>query len=70
MSTPLRQVRAPMQRDVERVLADCAQVDPDEVLIVYIKGNDVGTLSTGTFSRMRTLGALEQLKHDILVGGG
>jgi hypothetical protein len=66
MNTPLRQVRAPMQRDVEDVLSQCAQADPDEVLIVYVKGGDVGTLSTGTFSKMRTLGALEILKGDLL----
>lgn len=66
MTPPLSRVRAPMERDVERVLAECAQADPDEVLIVYIKGSDVGTLSTGTFSKMRTLGALEILKGDLL----
>ncbi|GAC1664498.1 MAG: hypothetical protein PVS3B2_00200 [Candidatus Dormibacteraceae bacterium] len=68
MGTPLRHVRSPLQRDVERVLADCAQADPDEVLIVYVKGGNVCTLSTGTFSKMRTLGALELLKDDILHG--
>lgn len=66
MTPPLSRVRAPMERDVERVLAECAQADPDEVLIVYIKGSDVGTLSTGTFWQMRTLGALEILKGDLL----
>lgn len=66
MTTPLSRVRAPLEVDVERVLAQCAQADPDEVLIVYIKGGDVSTLSTGTFSKMRTLGALEILKGDLL----
>jgi hypothetical protein len=59
-------VRGPMDRDVQRVLDQVAEAKPDEVLIVYIKGGDIHTVSTGTFSRARTVGLLEQLKFDIL----
>lgn len=68
MTDAIREIRSPLARDVDRVLQECAQAEPDEVLIVYVKGGCVSTLSTGTFSKMRTLGALEILKHDILGG--
>lgn len=68
MTTPLRQVRSPLQRDVEDVLATCAEFDPDEVLIVCIKSGEAQVFSTGTFSTMRTLGALELMKQRVLYG--
>ena len=51
MTTPLSRVRAPMQRDVERVLADCAQADPDRVLVVCVKDGRVFTFATDALTQ-------------------
>ena len=53
---------------VDALLAEASAAKPEELLLVWMKSGEVQTRSTGTFSRMRTLGALELLKHDILKG--
>ena len=53
-------------KDVKALLLEVWEEKPEELLLVWMKGGEVRTRSTGTFSRMRTLGALEFLKHDIL----
>ena len=54
------------QDEIEAILEDVRKAEPEEILIVFMKSGDVQTRSNGTFSRMRTVGALEILKNDIL----
>ena len=61
-------VRGQTERDIAAIVDKLRAAEPDEVMVVYLKAGDVHTLSTGTFSRMRTLGALEMLKYEILAG--
>jgi hypothetical protein len=52
---------------IDALLDEVRDAKPEEVLIVYITSDGtVRTRSNGTFSRMRTIGALEILKHDLL----
>lgn len=55
-------------QEVRELLQSVADEQPKEVMVVFMKNGGVHTRSNGTFSRMRTLGALEILKHDLLHG--
>ena len=58
-------VAGPSNPDVADVLRLVRQEDPDQLMVITVKGNDFSTRWTG-LDRFTAIGLLEILKHDLI----
>ena len=67
MSEPVR-VMPKKDRGVDEVLANVREYDPDEIVVVAIRGGREYKCFHSDFGTMRFLGAIELVKHHITSG--
>lgn len=62
----IRNIKANEKARINELLDSIKEIEPEEVMVLYMKDGFYHSKSNGTFSRIRTIGAIEALKYELL----